>query len=168
MKAVGEVMSIGKNYKEAFQKAIRSLEIGRHGLGFAKDYNRRPLRELIDLLRCPSSERHFIMYEALRKGASVDQIHEITSVKKWFISQMKELVDLEEEILTCKGKELPSELLIRAKKDGFSDKYLSKILCSGKGHKRAPQIDRVDAGMACGTGERSGKCRLLLLKLQCT
>ncbi|NLP03267.1 MAG: carbamoyl-phosphate synthase large subunit [Fibrobacter sp.] len=128
MKAVGEVMSIGKNYKEAFQKAIRSLEIGRHGLGFAKDYNRRPLRELIDLLRCPSSERHFIMYEALRKGASVDQIHEITSVKKWFISQMKELVDLEEEILTCKGKELPSELLIRAKKDGFSDKYLSKIL----------------------------------------
>ena len=107
-------------------KAIRSLEIApRLGL---KDYNRIPLRELIDLLRCPSSERHFIMYEALRKGASVDQIHEITSVKKWFISQMKELVDLEEEILTCKGKELPSELLIRAKKDGFSDKYLSKIL----------------------------------------
>lgn len=128
MKAVGEVMSIGKNYKEAFQKAIRSLENGRSGLGFAKDFNRKSLQELLDLLRCPSSERHFIMYEALRKGATIDQIHEITSVTKWFVSQMKELVELEEKVLTYKGKELPSDLLLQAKKDGFSDKYLAKIL----------------------------------------
>jgi len=128
MKAVGEVMSIGKNYKEAFQKAIRSLENGRSGLGFAKDFNRKSLQELLDLLRYPSSERHFIMYEALRKGATIDQIHEITSVTKWFVSQMKELVELEEKVLTYKGKELPSDLLLQAKKDGFSDKYLAKIL----------------------------------------
>lgn len=128
MKAVGEVMSIGKNYKEAFQKAIRSLENGRHGLGFAKDFNRKSLQELLDLLRCPSSERHFVMYEALRKGATINQIHNLTHVKQWFILQMKELVELEEKILTYKAKELPADLLVQAKKDGFSDKYLSRIL----------------------------------------
>lgn len=128
MKAVGEVMSIGKNYKEAFQKAIRSLEIGRYGLGFAKDFNERSLEELLSLLRWPSSERHFVMYEALRKGATVEQIHQITFVKQWFIEQMKELVELEEKILSFKGKSLPDELLVQAKKDGFSDRYLAKLL----------------------------------------
>lgn len=68
MKAVGEVMSIGKNYKEALQKAIRSLENGRHGLGFAKDFHEKPLDELMRMLAEPSSERQFILYEALRKG----------------------------------------------------------------------------------------------------
>ncbi len=128
MKAVGEVMSIGKNYKEAFQKAIRSLEIGRYGLGFAKDFHERPLEELFSLLSSPSSERHFIMYEALRKGATVEQIHELTFVKQWFITQMKELVELEEQILSYKGKELPDEILAKAKRDGFSDRYLAELL----------------------------------------
>ncbi|MCX8036459.1 MAG: carbamoyl-phosphate synthase large subunit [Candidatus Sumerlaeia bacterium] len=127
MRAVGEVMSIGKNYKEAFQKAIRSLEIGRHGLGFAKDFNKRSLDELMNLLREPSSERQFIMYEALRKGATVDALYKKTFIKPWFIQQMKELVELEEEILKYKGKELPDALLTRAKKDGFADKYLAKL-----------------------------------------
>jgi carbamoyl-phosphate synthase large subunit len=128
MRAVGEVMSIGKNYKEAFQKSIRSLEIGRHGLGFAKNFNTLPLDELRRLLAEPSSERQFIMYEALRKGLSVDELHKITYIKRWFIQQMKELVELEEELLKFKGKELPDNLLIQAKKDGFADKYLAKIL----------------------------------------
>jgi len=128
MRAVGEAMSIGKNYKEAFQKAIRSLEIGRYGLGFAKNFNHLELDELRKLLMEPSSERQFIMYEALRKGMSVDELYEITYIKPWFVQQMKELVQLEEEILNYKGKVLPGDLLIQAKKDGFSDKYLSKIL----------------------------------------
>jgi len=128
MKAVGEVMSIGKNYKEAFQKAIRSLETGRYGLGFAKDFNRKTLAELLELLRKPTSERQFIMYEALRKGATVDELHALTFIKRWFIEQMKELVELEEKIIACKGLELPDELLTAAKKDGFSDRYLSKLL----------------------------------------
>jgi carbamoyl-phosphate synthase large subunit len=127
MLAVGEVMSIGKNYKEAFQKAIRSLEIGRYGLGFAKDFNRKPLDELMNMLTNPSSERQFIMYEALRKGADIEDLHKMTHIKKWFIKQMKELVEEEEKILTHKGKMLPDDLLIRAKKDGFADKYLSKL-----------------------------------------
>ncbi|MFA6561669.1 MAG: carbamoyl-phosphate synthase large subunit [Verrucomicrobiia bacterium] len=128
MRAVGEVMSIGKTYKEAFQKAIRSLENGRHGLGFAKDFNRRPLAELMTMLNEPSSERQWIMYEAIRKGATVEELYAKTYIKPWFIQQMKELVELEEKILQFKGKVLPDEVLVQAKKDGFADKYLSKIL----------------------------------------
>ncbi|MFH2047380.1 MAG: carbamoyl-phosphate synthase large subunit [Pseudomonadota bacterium] len=128
MKAVGEVMSIGKNYKEAFQKAIRSLEINRYGLGFAKDFNEQPLENLINMLRIPTSERHFIMYEALRKGADIEELYEITHIKPWFIQQMKELVDIEESLLECKGKQLADKLLVQAKKDGFSDKYIAGLL----------------------------------------
>jgi carbamoyl-phosphate synthase large subunit len=128
MRAVGEVMSIGKNYKEAFQKAIRSLEIERFGLGFAKDFNEKTLEELMKMLTYATSERQFIMYEALRKGADIQQLYQKTSIKPWFIQQMKELVEEEEKIIKYKGKKLPSDLLIQAKKDGFADKYLSKLL----------------------------------------
>ena len=128
MRAVGEVMSIGKTYKEAFQKAIRSLETGRYGLGHAKDFDTKSKEELLKMLITPSSERHFIMYEALRKGASVDEIHEITKVKTWFIEQMKELVEEEEALIADKGSLPSDDKLIAAKKDGFSDKYLSQIL----------------------------------------
>ncbi|NLO89434.1 MAG: carbamoyl-phosphate synthase large subunit [Clostridia bacterium] len=128
MRAVGEVMSIGKTYKEALQKAVRSLEIGRYGLGFAEDYNSRSLQELLAMLAEPTSERQFIMYEALRKGADVELLHRLTHIKPWFIEQMKELVMLEEEILKYKGKEIPDELLARAKGDGFGDRYLAFLL----------------------------------------
>jgi len=128
MRAVGEVMSIGKNYKEAFQKAIRSLEIGRYGLGHAKNFDTLSKEELLNMLITPSSERHFIMYEAIRKGATNDEIFELTKVKHYFIQQMRELVLEEEEILKYKGGLPADELLIRAKKDGFSDKYLSQLL----------------------------------------
>ncbi len=128
MRAVGEVMSIGKTYKEAFQKAIRSLETGRYGLGFAKDYNNKSKEELLRMLAHPSSDRHFIMYEALRSGASVEEIHEATKVKRYFIEQMKELVTEEEALLAKKGFLPSDEALVSAKKNGFSDKYLSKLL----------------------------------------
>ena len=128
MRAVGEVMSIGKNYKEAFQKAIRSLEIGRYGLGHAKNFDTLSKEELLNMLITPSSERHFIMYEATRKGATNDEIFELTKVKHYFIQQMRELVLEEEEILKYKGGLPADELLIQAKKDGFSDKYLSQLL----------------------------------------
>jgi len=128
MRAVGEVMSIGKNYKEAFQKAIRSLETGRYGLGFAKDFHRRSLEELLSMLAEPTSERQFIMYEALRKGASIDRLYEITHIKPWFIEQMKELVQLEEKLLEYKDGQLPDELLVLAKRDGFADRYLAMLL----------------------------------------
>ena len=128
MLAVGEAMSIGKSYKEAFQKAIRSLETGRYGLGFAKDFNSKALDELLLLLTDASSERQYIMYEALRKGATVQQLHEKTHIKAWFIEQMKELVELEEKILSFKETGVPDEVFVRAKKDGFADKYLARLL----------------------------------------
>ena len=128
MRAVGEVMSIGKNYKEAFQKAVRSLEKDRYGLGFVKNYHEMEKEELLRLLMNAGSERHFIMYEALRKGATVQEIFEATAVKEYFITQMKELVEEEEALLAGKGSLPSDEALIQAKKDGFSDKYLSQIL----------------------------------------
>jgi carbamoyl-phosphate synthase large subunit len=128
MRAVGEVMSIGKTYKEALQKAIRSLEINRYGLGFARDFNAKSLDELMALLAEPTSERQFILYEALRKGASIDQLYALTAIKPWFLEQMLELVQLEEEILVCRGALLPDPLLIQAKQDGFADRYLARLL----------------------------------------
>ena len=128
MRAVGEVMSIGKTYKEAFQKAIRSLETGRYGLGFAKDFHEKTKDELMLLLNNATSERQFIMYEALRKGATVDELFNMTKIKHYFIEQMKELVEEENALLEQKGKVPAEDVLRQAKQDGFSDKYLAKIL----------------------------------------
>ena len=140
MRAVGEVMSIGKTYKEAFHKAIRSLENGRDGLGFARDYNQRSLAELITHLNEPSSDRQYIMYEALRKGADPAELYRQTYIKPWFIQQMKELVELEEEMLKYRGKQLPDHLLIQAKKDGFADRYLAQILRIPEDEVRARRV----------------------------
>ena len=132
MRAVGEVMSIGKTYKEAFQKAIRSLEKGRYGLGFAKDFNGKSKDELLAMLITPTSERQFIMYEALRAGATVDELFELTKIKRYFIEQMAELVAEEEEIREYASAHptqlLPDDMLVKAKKDGFADKYLSQLI----------------------------------------
>ncbi|WP_287388990.1 carbamoyl-phosphate synthase large subunit [Lachnospira sp.] len=145
MRAVGEVMSIGKNYKEAFQKAIRSLEKNRYGLGHVKDFDTLSKEKLLMKLNTPNSERHFMMYEALRKGATVEEIHEITKVKKYFIEQMKELVEEEEYLVsTYLGKVPAKEDLKKAKLDGFSDKYLSQILQVSESNIRHA---REDAGI---------------------
>ncbi|MDY4516209.1 MAG: carbamoyl-phosphate synthase large subunit [Hominisplanchenecus sp.] len=128
MRAVGEVMSIGKTYKEAFQKAIRSLENGRYGLGWAKDFATKTKKQLLKMLAVPTSERQFIMYEALRKGATVEELYQLTKIKHYFIEQMKELVEEEEALLKGKGQVPSVEVLKQAKLDGFSDKYLSQIL----------------------------------------
>ncbi len=141
MRAVGEVMSIGKTYKEAFQKAIRSLETGRYGLGHAKDYDTKTKEELLLMLAHPSSDRHFIMYEALRKGATVDEIFDITKVKHYFVRQMQELVEEEESLARSKGSLPADEALISAKKNGFSDKYLSQILEIPEDAIRAKRIE---------------------------
>lgn len=128
MRAVGEVMSIGKTYKEAFQKAIRSLETGRYGLGNAKNFSSLTKEELLNKLHIPTSERQFLMYEALRKGATVEQLHDLTKIKHYFIEQMKELVDEEESLKDYKGSVPPAGVLKQAKMNGFADKYLSQLL----------------------------------------
>ena len=150
MRAVGEVMSIGKTYKEAFQKAIRSLEQGCYGLGFVGNYHEQSKEELLRQLNTPSSKRQFIMYEALRKGATIDEIHESTKIKDYFIEQMLELVEEENKILTYAnenpGKMLPDEMLEQAKKDGFADRYLSQLM-------DIPEKDIREARIALGITE---------------
>ncbi len=141
MRAVGEVMSIGKTYKEAFQKAIRSLETGRYGLGFAKNFHELTKDRLIEMLHTATSERQFVMYEALRKGATVEELFQLTKIKHYFIEQMKELVEEEEQLLTDAAKSgfvegacgdlaglLTKDRMSELKKDGFADKYLSSLL----------------------------------------
>ncbi len=128
MRAVGEVMSIGKTYKEAFQKAIRSLENGHYGLGFSDNLHDKTKEELLNMLHVPTSQRQFVMYEALRKGATVEELWNLTKIKHYFIEQMKELVEEEEALLTKKGQVPATDDLRKAKQDGFSDKYLSQIL----------------------------------------
>ena len=127
MKAVGEVMSIGKTFKEAFQKAIRSLETGRYGLGMVKKFEKLTLEELREKLTMPSSERFFLIYEAMKKGMSVEEVLKMTRITGYFIEQMKELVDLELELSRCNWMSLPDELLKKAKADGFSDRYLARL-----------------------------------------
>ena len=150
MRAVGEVMSIGKTYKEAFQKAIRSLEQGCYGLGFVGNYHEQSKEELLRQLNTPSSKRQFIMYEALRKGATIDEIHERTKIKDYFIEQMLELVEEENKILTFAnenpGKMLPDDMLEQAKKDGFADRYLSQLM-------DIPEKDIREARIALGITE---------------
>ena len=129
MRAVGEVMSIGKNFKEAFQKAIRSLEKDRYGLGCIAKFQEMPKNELLRMLKDASSERYFLMYEAMKKGVTVEELFEITKVKRYFLEQIKELVEEETALLTkFQGKVPEKEALFQAKKDGFSDKYLAKLL----------------------------------------
>ncbi|NLK28462.1 MAG: carbamoyl-phosphate synthase large subunit [Clostridiales bacterium] len=127
MRAVGEVMSIGKTYKEAFQKAIRSLETGRYGLG-SKEYADKSKEELLRLLHVPTSQRQFILYEAIRKGATIEELHQLTKIKHFFLQQMEELIREEEVIKQYKGSIPPAEILKNAKLNGFSDKYLSMLL----------------------------------------
>ncbi|MBN1456175.1 MAG: carbamoyl-phosphate synthase large subunit [Methanomicrobia archaeon] len=147
MKAVGEVMSIGRTFKEAFQKAIRSLEIKRYGVGGAKDFGTLSLEELKERLLFPSSERIFMMYEALRKGMAVEELYQLTKIGRWFIQQMRELVLFEEDLKQYQGKELPTELLKTAKAQGFSDRYLAQLL--GR-TEREIRMQRLNAGItAC-------------------
>ncbi len=127
MKAVGEVMSIGKNFKEAFQKAIRSLEIGRSGLGCVKKFEKLSAEELRTKIITPNSERFFQIYEALKKGVTVDEIVKLTKITRYFIEQMAELAVLELELAKHDFDALPDDLLIQAKRDGFSDKYLGNL-----------------------------------------
>ena len=126
MKSVGETMSIGRTFKEAFQKGLRSLEIGRAGFGGdGKD----PLpgsvagNELEYKLSTPNSQRLFYIKYALENGMPITMLHELTHIDPWFLNQMKQIVDLEKQIKLA-GKSLPRDLFEKAKKYGFSDKQL--------------------------------------------
>jgi len=133
MKSVGEVMAIGRTFEEALQKALRSLEIGRYGLGCdGKDKN--PTREeIVQKLRTPNADRVFYIRYALKAGFSVDEIYELTKIDRWFISKIKNIVEMEEELKDWAKKtnydvwKVPDEVLRKAKRLGFSDYQLAHI-----------------------------------------
>jgi len=127
MKAVGEVMSIGKNFKEAFQKAIRSLEISRYGLGGAENFRELSEQELRKRIATPTCDRLFHIYETMRKGVSTEEVFRITNITKWFLDEIKELVDFEEKISANTWNTLSDEDLKEAKLLSFSDRYLSNM-----------------------------------------
>ena len=140
MKAVGEAMSIAKSFKESFQKSIRSLEIKRYGLGGVKEFKDLSLKELKKRLIFPSSQRVFIIYEALRKGITVAELYKTTHIGEWFLSEIKELVDFEEIIIVGGWNGLSDDDLRRAKELGFSDKYLATLFKIGEREVREKRI----------------------------
>ncbi|MFA4889727.1 MAG: carbamoyl-phosphate synthase large subunit [Candidatus Omnitrophota bacterium] len=144
MKAVGEAMSIGRNFKEALQKGIRSMEIARFGFGadgkdkisdedLAKPGNGL-LKTIKDKIRIPNDERIFYLRYAIKAGMSLDEIYQLSFIDRWFIQQLQQLVAMEESIKAYRNKDLedvpkiPAELIIQAKKDGFSDRQLAFLL----------------------------------------
>jgi carbamoyl-phosphate synthase large subunit len=132
MKSVGETMAIGRTFKEAFQKGIRSLEIGRHGLGGdGKDADFGNIAEISDTeieqkLATANSQRLFYLRYALMKKMSVETIYELTGIDPWFLLQIKQIVDFEEEIVKTRPA-LSGEFLKKAKSLGFSDVQLSHL-----------------------------------------
>jgi len=134
MKSVGEAMAIGRNFKESLQKGIRSLEISRYGFGFdGKDVDPESIDQvkLREKLIVPNADRFFYIKTALEKGMPVEEISNLSKIDRWFIYQMKEIVDLAKEIGAHRGQELnsvPREILHRAKRDGFSDIQLAYLL----------------------------------------
>ena len=133
MKSVGEAMSIGRTFKEALQKGLRSLEIKKFGLESVMFDNPSDIKAengLLDKvyqnLRLPNAERIFYIGDALRMGVSIDKIFELTKIDRWFLNNLKEIIDFERHILKNKGN-LTKETLKDAKGLGFSDRQLAKL-----------------------------------------
>ncbi len=130
MKSVGEVMSIGRSFTEAIQKACQSLENEAVGLGY---YGKSMMRaeEIVEYLKTPKWDRLFRIKDALMMGVSVKSICEATLIDRWFIYQIQKIVDIEKRIAEFNGKTLPDELLREAKFNGFSDEQICRIIVDG-------------------------------------
>lgn len=124
MKAVGEVMSIGRTFPEALNKAWQSLEIGRGGLG-ADGYEELDRKQVRERLSKPYWDRSLQIRNAFKLGASVEEVHDITKVDPWFLEQIRYMVELENETEQYEPDDLPQELLIKLKKAGFSDRQIA-------------------------------------------
>ncbi|MCS7122111.1 MAG: carbamoyl-phosphate synthase large subunit [Archaeoglobaceae archaeon] len=138
MKSVGEVMAIGRTFEEALQKAIRSLEIGRYGLGCdGKDRKEVSREEIVEKLRIPNHERIFYIRYAFLNGFSVEEVYGLTKIDKWFLQKIKNIVEFEAKLKSLAEKfkieEVPGEILREAKRLGFSDRQLATIFrCTEK------------------------------------
>jgi carbamoyl-phosphate synthase large subunit len=126
MKSVGEAMSIGRTFKESLQKALRSLEIDRYGLGADGKDEINP-DELRNKLSVPNQDRIFYVKYALESGVSIEQINELSKIDPWFIDQIRQIMEFETELATYNGKlrDIPADVLREAKRYGFSDRQLA-------------------------------------------
>lgn len=127
MKAVGEVMGIGRNFQEALQKACQSLEIKRNGLG-ADGKELKDQAQILHSLANPSWNRLFHIYDAFKLGISFRTIQDLTKIDKWFLKQIEELIHLEAEISKYKLDTIPRELMDDAKKKGYADRQIAHLL----------------------------------------
>jgi len=127
MKSVGEVMSIGRTFQEALQKACQSLEIGKHGLG-ADNKPNRDLDSIVHGLEHASWDRLFLIKDALSLGVPISSVQKITRIDRWFLMQIQDLVKVEAEIKRYNLNNLPKELIIEAKQKGFSDQQIANLV----------------------------------------
>ncbi len=141
MKSVGEVMAVGRSFEEAIQKAARMLQVGVYGLVANENYSFRSLEKG---LRQPTDERLFGVAEALKKGFSVDRIHELTRIDRWFLHKIKSVVDCEERLRGRRLASVPPDLLREAKAKGFSDKQIALLTGSTELRvRRRRKVDRI-------------------------
>jgi carbamoyl-phosphate synthase large subunit len=147
MKSVGEVMGIGKRFEEAVQKAVRMLDIGKSGLETDSKLEKEKLAEI---LKNPTDKRLFHIYLAFRKGISLRKIHELTQISPFFLKGIKNIVEFEK---TLTERSLSREILLKAKKLGFSDEQIARIKAKEEGEIRelrksfgiVPKVKRVNA-----------------------
>ncbi|HWY13490.1 MAG TPA: carbamoyl-phosphate synthase large subunit [Bacteroidia bacterium] len=127
MKSVGEVMAIGRSFQEALQKACQSLEIKRNGLG-ADGKENTNTAELLSALERPSWNRLFMIYDAMKHGIAIKTIQKLTRIDMWFLTQIEEMIALENEIAKHKLENLPKDLLYEAKQKGYADRQIAHLL----------------------------------------
>lgn len=127
MKAVGEVMGIGRSFTEAFQKAVQSLEIKRNGLG-ADGYQQRKLEDIVEKLKNPSWDRMFAVKDALSLGMPISSLEKITRIDRWFLNQINDMVRLETDTKRFNLKNIPRELMVDLKQKGYSDIQIAYLL----------------------------------------
>jgi carbamoyl-phosphate synthase large subunit len=126
MKSVGEVMAIGRKFEETIQKAMRMLDIGVEGLTASR--TKVEFEELEEALKNPTEERMFAVVQALKQGYSVDWVHKLTHINKWFLFKIQNIVDIEKKVAASNGKKLSPELLLEAKQHGFSDRQIANVM----------------------------------------
>ncbi|HWE39985.1 MAG TPA: carbamoyl-phosphate synthase large subunit [Isosphaeraceae bacterium] len=142
MKSVGEVMAIGRTFRESFQKALRGLEVGRFGLGCDKKdlwgTESQPSEDVIRAkLATPNAERVWYLRYAILAGLTVEQIHALTNIDPWFLENVRELVEVEWSLRECPSLEAaPDSLIRRAKRDGFADRQLAQLWGATEGEVR--------------------------------
>lgn len=133
MKAVGEIMAIGRTFEEAFGKAMRSLENGRYGLGgdgkdsFDEDH-------FAELVGRPTEDRVFYVAEAFRRGWTVDQVFEANKIDRWFLNRIRDIVMVVRAVAECALDELSAEDMLTAKQFGLSDDQIAYLTGSGRAH----------------------------------